>query len=232
MAAKKEFGEGAVFTITNYIWWFLLSNLYFGIMNIPFIFVFFGSSMEGTSGLNLLLVLSLIPSGPALVALLSTMGKVVREKDADVTRDFFRAYKRNFFEALSYWSGILIVLSILYIDILYFNTKPQLILLKYALMGIGLIIISISFYMLAIISRFYLKGKDVIKISLYYAVKKIHITILNWGFLIGLFAILMKVSNAIFILMGWSIFAFLIMFNMKSVLAEIEEKYIKVETDI
>ena len=44
----------------------------------------------------IILMLSSIPIGPALTALLSLMGKLTREGDIDVTKDFFEAYKVNF----------------------------------------------------------------------------------------------------------------------------------------
>ena len=37
--SKREFGEGPLHTITNYIFWFFLGNLYFFLLNIPLIFV-------------------------------------------------------------------------------------------------------------------------------------------------------------------------------------------------
>lgn len=37
--AKREFGEGPIYTITNYIYWFFLGNLYFLLLNIPLLFI-------------------------------------------------------------------------------------------------------------------------------------------------------------------------------------------------
>jgi uncharacterized membrane protein YesL len=230
MAKKKEFGEGIVYTITNYIWWFVLANIYFGLVNIPFILVYLGSTAGGKFEFSFLFVLSLLPAGPAITALLSVMGKLVRDKDVNVTKDFFKAYKTNFMESLFYWAAFIIVLGVLYIDILYFNSKPQIIFIKYIFIGIGIIAVSTSFYIFAVISRFYLRAIDVLKIALYYSIKKLHLTIFNWAYLFGLSVLLTRISGAVFILAGWSILAYLLMFNMKGVLSEIEEKFVKSET--
>lgn len=229
MAKKKEFGEGILYTATNYIWWFVLANIYFGLVNIPFIVVYLGSTVGGKFEFSFLFILSLLPAGPAITALLSVMGKLVRDKDVNVTKDFFKAYKTNFLESLFYWAVFIIVLAVLYVDVLYFNNRSQIIFIKYLFVGIGIIGISMAFYIFAIISRFYLRTVDVLKISLYYSIKKFHLTVFNWVYLIGLSVLPTGIFGPVFILAGWSILAYLLMFNMKGVLSEIEEKFTKSE---
>lgn len=219
---KKELADGIIYKISNYIWCFLLANLYFGIVNIPFVLVALGESMEGTFEFNLIMIIALIPVGPALTALLSVMGKLVREKDINVTKDFFSAYKRSFFESVFYWSLLLVILSIIYIDISLLNNRVGIHFIKYILIALGILIISMAFYILPIVSRFYFKIKDVFRLSLYYLVKKFYLTIFNWIYLVGFFIIYLKVPSVILLLSGWSVFAYLIMFNVRSVLDEIE----------
>lgn len=225
MAKKNEFGEGLLFTITNYIWWFLLGSFYFALTNILFIIVWMGTDAKALTEFNLVIVISLLPVGPAFAALLSAMGKLVREKDINMTKDFFRAYKENFFEALFYWSFFIFILSILYVDIIYVNTKLQIGVLKIILIVIGLIIISMMFYVFPIITRFYFKIKDVFKISFYMSIKKINTTILNWAILIVLSYFYIRTTNIILFIFFWSILAYLIMLNGKPILDQIEEKY-------
>jgi len=231
MNKKNEFGEGLIYTITNYIWWFLLGSFYFALTNILFIFVCFITNALGTSLFNLMTVISLIPTGPALVALFSVMGKLVRENDVNMTKDFFKAYRQNFSEALFYWILLLIILVIIYSDIIYINKNVQfmtfkfiIISAKFILITVACILVSVVFYILPIVSRFYFTKKDVIKISFYYALKKIHITILNWSCLIILSYLSMKLSGPILLFFFWSVFCYLIMFNEKSILADLEEK--------
>lgn len=231
MDRKKEFGEGVIYTIINYIWWFLLGSFYFVLTNILFIFACFITHALGTSLFNIMTVISLIPTGPALVALFSVMGKIVREKDVNMTKDFFKAYRKNFSETLFYWISFLIILVIIYSDIIYINKNVQfmafkfiIISAKFILIAMAVILISVTFYILPIISRFYFTKKDVIKISFYYSLKKFHITILNWSYLIILSYLSMKLSGPILLFFFWSILCYLIMFNEKSILADLEEK--------
>src|ERR1035437_608174 len=102
--SKREFGEGPIYTITNYIFWFFLGNLYFLLLNIPLLFILIVLLSNGTNslpeGFTTIIVLCCIPIGPAATALLSVMGKLIREKDINITKDFFKAYKTNFFQSL------------------------------------------------------------------------------------------------------------------------------------
>lgn len=231
MYRKKEFGEGIIYTITNYIWWFLLGSFYFVLTNILFIFACFITNAAGTSLFNLMTVISLIPTGPALLALFSVMGKLVRENDVNMTKDFFKAYRKNFSEALFYWVVFIGILSLIYVDIVYLNSNAQLMTAKFILMAakiilisVAFILISVMFYVLPIVSRFYFTKKDVIKISFYYALKKIHITILNWICFIGLLYLSMKIFSSILLFFFWSILCYLIIFNEKSIFKDLEEK--------
>jgi uncharacterized membrane protein YesL len=220
MPTRKDFGEGTVFTISNYVWWFLLSNIYFLLVNIPFIFICLISAQTVAPGINLILIICSLSVGPALVALFSVMGKLIREKDLNVTKDFFIAYKKNFLEAIFVWTIIVLMLSVLYIDITAIMVGP---VFNIILLAIGFIIISLTFYILPIISRFYLRKRDVLKLAFIYSIKKIHLTILNWVLLIGLFMLLGKVSTLMFLFM-WSIFGYMVMFFQRGILKELEEK--------
>jgi uncharacterized membrane protein YesL len=231
MARKKEFGEGLIYTITNYIWWFLLGSFYFAVTNILFLIVWFGAGSQAMLDFNVITIISLLPAGPAFVALLSAMGKLVREKDINMTREFFKSYKKNFFEALFYWGIFITALSILYVDFMFFNTKLQLSGVKIILLALTFVVISIMFYVFPIVSRFYLKVKDVFRISLYMSIKKINITILNWACLVGLSYVYIKTFNPVLFIFFWSILAYLIMLNEKVILEQIEEKYLTQKTE-
>ncbi|MFL0266730.1 YesL family protein [Candidatus Clostridium radicumherbarum] len=221
MAERKEFGDGIIFTIGNYVWWFFAANIYFLLVNIPFIFISLVSAQTGASGISLLSIICSLPIGPALAALFSVMGKLIREKDIDVTKDFFKAYKTNFLEGLFFWTILVFILSAIYIDITVIKTSQIFNILFYVM---ALIIVSQAFYIFTFISRFYLRKIDVVKLAFIYSIKKIHVTILNWILLV-LIAILVTIIPIILILFICSIYAYLAMYMQKGILKEIEEKF-------
>ena len=224
MANKKEFGEGIIFTASNYIFWFLLSNFYFWLMNIPFIFVLFLMAASQSDGFTLLLIISALPMGPALTALLSIMGKLVREKDVNVTKDFFKAYKVNFFESFYFSLLEVVLLSICFVDIMYAKAKfPQL---QPVFMIIGLIIIGMNFYLFPIISRFYLKKIDTIKLTFVYFFKRIHVCIICFAVIYIIWSLLAKTSAVVLmvLLFSMSILCYVTMVFQNKMLLQIEEK--------
>ncbi|MVX63963.1 DUF624 domain-containing protein [Clostridium chromiireducens] len=228
MNKKREFSQGVIFTIFNYVWWFLLGNFYFWILNIPFIFVTLGLLNYRTVDVYMIIILMLssIPIGPALTALLSVMGKLIREGDIDATKDFFKAYKVNFLDSVFFWTLGIIILTLAWIELLYFNNYSSLTLMKIMPVIIIFICISIWFHIFPIISRFYLKKKEVLALSLTYMIKKIYVVIISIAAAFILWIVFIKIKFVMILLLFFvSIICYLIMFMEKSMLLDIEEKY-------
>ena len=235
MNRKREFSQGVIFTIFNYIWWFLLGNFYFWIMNIPFIFVVLGITANGTINvhMSIILMLSSIPIGPALTALLSLMGKLTRDGDVDVTKDFFKAYKVNFLDSVFFWTIGIVIITLTWIDILYFDINSSLSLMGIIPRIIIFVCIALGFNIFPIISRFYLKKKEVLVLSLAYLIKKIYVCIVSIAAAYILWVILIKIKLVLILpLFSVSIICYLIMLMEKSMLLEIEEKYNNKKTEV
>lgn len=224
--SKREFGEGPISTITNYILCFLLSNFYFFLMNIPLVYITIVLLANGKnplpSGFGVIVLLCCIPIGPAATALCSTMGKLVREKDIVVTKTFFKAYKQSFLQSLFLWTLELIILVSAYLNLNYLAVNHYSKIITIFIYVIIIYVVNIGIYAFPIVSRFYLKSKDVLKFSIYYAFKKINTTILNIGTIVLAGYIILNVSNfiSLFII---SVACYIIMYNEQKVLVEIEE---------
>ena len=224
---KKEFGEGAVYTFSTYIMWFLQGNFYFWLMNIPFIFVLALIFLSENSDLSLLLAISAIPMGPALTALFSIMGKLVREKDLNVTEDFFKYYKLNFFESLFFWILELLVFFVIYADKMYAMSVIGVQALQLIFLVLMFLCVSLTFHLFPIISRFYLKKSIAIRLALYYSIKKIHISILSLGLIYIMWNALLKIPSIslLIILLSVSIVCYMVMRFYNNTLLELEEKF-------
>lgn len=228
MSKKREFNDGVIVKFFNYVWWFLLGNFYFWILNIPFIFVALGLINYGTVDVYMIIILMLssIPIGPALTALLSLMGKLTREGDIDVTKDFFKAYKVNFLDSVFFWILGIIILTLAWIELVYFNSNSSLTLVKIIPMIIIFICIAMWFHIFPIISRFYLKKKDVLALSSTYMIKKIYVFIISSAAAFILWIIFIKIKFVVILpLFFVSAICYLIMLMEKSMLLDIEEKY-------
>lgn len=102
MSKRKDFYDSPLYTISNYIWYFFISNFYFMLLSFPLILTTAAFKEKLLSDGFGFFLISLLFEGPAITALLSIMGKLIREKDISVTKDYFKAYKVNFFNHYFY----------------------------------------------------------------------------------------------------------------------------------
>jgi uncharacterized membrane protein YesL len=229
--SKGEYYEGTLYTIANYLLWFFLGNLYFVLLNIPLLFATIILLSNGTSSISkgfTPIIICCIPIGPAATALLSVMGKLIREKDINITRDFFKAYKANFFQALFFSTVEIISIFVLSIDIKFFISGGYpTVLTSFIYITIAFIVL-INMYVFPIISRFNLTRKDIFKTAAYYTIRKFHVTISSFVSILVVGFISFKVSPLLLLFIS-SIICYLIMFYQQKILLEIEEKLIKVE---
>lgn len=225
--AKRSFFDGPLYTITNYIYWFALSNIYFMLLN--FLFIFFlmtppvDASQGYSSGYYVLLFIVSLPIGPTITALLSVMGKIIREKDVSVTREYFKSLKQSFKQSFLAWFIELLLIVIMLGDIKFFGTRSYGAFLIPIFYVFIIIILILGLYVFPIISRFYLKLSDVYKLAFYYAIKKFKVTLFNI-FAIVASVFLMKMMPSIVIIFLGSIICYMIMLNEKDVLKELEDR--------
>ena len=93
--------------------------------------------------------------------------------------------------------------------------------------------IALGFYIFPIISRFYLKKKDVLVLSLIYLIKKIYVCIICIAAAYMLWFILITIKLAVILpLFSVSIICYLVMLLEKGMLQEIEEKYINKDIEV
>jgi uncharacterized membrane protein YesL len=223
---RREFGEGPIAVISNHVYWMLLGSVYFWLCNIPLLFVLFILNIElpeiDIISLVVFIFIAMIPVGPALTALMSAMGKLVREKDVNITKDYFKAYKANFKQSIVVWLIELTVLFIVVIDMIFFNRVTGGIYFIPLLISVGVVTLGMGTYAFPIISRFYLKTRDVLRLSFLYTVKRLGITIFNITILVITMALLlMYLPLAVFFAV--SVACFVIMFYQKDLLKKFEE---------
>lgn len=227
---KKDFYDKPIYIITNYIIDFFLSSIYLTICNILLILFFIFTSISPDKFNLFLCFVSLIPLGPSLGALYSTTSKLIREKDMYSSSYFWNCYKENFISNLKLWLIELIIITILFIDFQYFylNMFQKGIHIIFAL----LIIITsvIGLYAFSINSRFELKLKDLLLLSIYYMMKKLPITILKIVTIALGYYILTYIS-IVFLIFIPTIICIIFFYYDKIILTEIENKFFSINND-
>lgn len=220
---NNYFGEGIVFTISDYFIYFLMGSIYFWVLNIPMIIYLIISSINPSLDSKLFLFIALIPIFPAGSALLSVMGKLFREKDVNITRDFFYSYKTNF--VISVKIGLLQVflLGVFNLEKLYISLNEGLKFFKYLIEIFILISIMINFYLLSIISRFYVRFFDLYKLSIYYLIRRPYIGIVSiiMIYLLGVIAYKLSFVLGLFFT---SILGYVVISMMNDILTILENR--------
>ncbi|MCJ7842074.1 DUF624 domain-containing protein [Lederbergia sp. NSJ-179] len=218
----KPVTDRPAYTMMKYLYYFFLTNFYFILCNLLFFIVFFLADFVFEN--ILLFYLTLIPTGPAMTAVLSTMGKLVREKDLHVTRDFFKAYQVNFWPTIKYWMIQLTIMLILAIDIGYSTNRSNVFSPVFFILLIVSVFIMI--YAFPIISRFEVKMKNLFIISMYANFKFFKVTLLNITSIIA-FGIIYWTFPSISSLFLISLIGYFVMFNLQKPLKYLEMKMSK-----
>lgn len=223
MAKKREFGEGPIYTAANYIMWFFGLNFLFVICNALVILTIaaFGKNLFEEGFIPLMI--SLILTGPAITAMCSTMGKLVREKDINFIKDYFKFYRLNFKQSMVAWFIFIISITIIVIDIKSYAIikYPRIMITIFYAMFFWIILLYT--YILPILSRFYLKTRELFKIAVICCFSRIKTTILNFAILIICIFFLYQFISYSILIIG-SIFFYLLMFNMNGLLKELQKK--------
>ena len=225
MNQNKTFGEGILYTITNHIYALLMTNIYFVLTNI--ICLFFFMSLEPAFSNITLYFLALIPTGPAISALIYSLRKLIREKELSPLKDFFHGYKINFKDTMKFWLPLLLLLYILIVDLYYFNSNPSSIihtsLSIVFLIGI-LFTVVIAMNGFLILSGYKFRFKDIWKLSVFYSFTKIKITFGNISIVIITLFLLSVTSHYLLLFIG-SLICYLFLLNSKGLFEDIQVNF-------
>lgn len=226
MDEKNQFGQGILYTFTNYVYAFLLTNIYFVLTN--GLFIFFFMTLEPSFSNILLYFLALIPTGPAVAALYFSMEKLVRTKELSPTHDFFYGFKKNVKDILSIWFPILLVYFILIVDLQYLRQTPTEL---NQILSIVIFVLIVLWTMLilnavALSSRFKFRMRDVWKLSVYYSFMKVKNTVGNM-LILFILAFITTITTDFLILFVSSIVFYLLALNTKEMLSDIETNFLK-----
>ena len=225
---KKEFYDRPLHVISNYTTEFFFSSINLAICNILLI-LFLIFTVISPNNFNLfILFICLIPLGPSLGALYSTIGKIVREKDIYFSSFFWSSYKRNFVSYLKLWLIELITITILFIDFQYFNLHMPEKGIHIIFLSLILISLVIGLYAFPINSRFEIKLKDLLILSMYYMIKKFPLTILKIAVILLTYYLAKNISIVFLIFMP-SIICFIFFYYDKSIFIELENKFLSNE---
>ena len=220
MSSNNGIKSNRIYYISRKIMYLFMINIYFLIGISPFLLYFL---LAGTNLSIYVLSFCGIVIGPAFSTLLSVISRTIKKEETNAKSDFLYFYKLNFIQGIFASTIISIILLMCYLDISYF-LKQNRTTISYIFGFIAVFILAISLYVFPIISRVYARTKDVFKLAIELAVKKLYITITIVSILIiTAFLIKFLKISLIGILFGPIAIGYLIMYLQKNTLIEVEK---------
>lgn len=206
--------------VFNYIFTFLILNILFWLFDFPIIaFVAaFGISWEVIKQYYPVLIICLIPMGPALCALFHCMNRLIRDKEIGWIKDFWKGYKRNFIPSFltAIVQALIVCMLVTNIDF-FVSAVPELVYVFLILLLVVILSIPTAYLL---IMKFEMRPYQLLKATITITFAKPACTIGNAAaFLVML--ILFGFSAGTTILFVSSVYAFLVVFMNQKMLAEL-----------
>lgn len=157
--------------------------------------------------LYVILCLPIVTIGPATTALYYTMVKVVRRERGYVFREFFRSFKQNFKSGLFLTIVLILCFMIIYVDRRYavnlMKSNGTVGYLLYCLFNVvGVLLIMTTLYAFPVLSRFTIKGFQILKTSLFMAIRHLPSTIIIGIIVLGSVFMTRVILFLIFVMPG------------------------------
>lgn len=176
--------DGPLYKIGNILYYLLISNFLWVIFSLP-----------------------IVTAGASTTALFYVMGRIVRDDDVSVLKNFWNSFKANFKQAVLVWIILLFVYIILYTNITYVHLLGNI--SKYILpvqIAILIELVIITIYIFPILSRYNMTTSNLLKTSFYMGNKHLVTTVLC---IFSLFIVgaLLYFFTGMFILISVSLYA-------------------------
>lgn len=179
MYMGKILNSEKIMNVFNYIYWFFIGNLLMVLFNLPFCITLILYVRSGFKEYPTILLLTLLTLGPSLTAMLYTMGKLHKNKDISIFKDFMKGYKENFLQA-SCVNALFVLIFIGFIANIRLSSHFTFLSIMTPVFYIGIFIIFMAYpFSFIILSRFQMKTLDLIKASFSLSLVKFRYTFSN-----------------------------------------------------
>ena len=190
MSFNEVFGaDGLFMRIGTEIWEIIYANILWLIFGGPFAWVAINyiplpASLVGVILYWLLMLVALLHMGPATTAAFSAVGKRQRKEETYTFRDFWHSYKQNYKQGLLVMGivALVIILLIYAIWLEYMNAElyGKMLYVVIPIQGFVILELICCFsYMFALLARFEMSTKNLLKYSFLMANKHLPTTIIT-----------------------------------------------------
>lgn len=212
--------SGPLYKITIFIGTLFLVNTLIILTNLPFIFslIFIPKEPE-----NIIpIILSAVLMGPAVAGGYSVIWRYMNTGEYEVWQRFWHSYRRNFWQAISISTVLCLSASLLVYNMQIMMVFKQMTFLFYPTIGLLLLLPTLFFLAILLISRFDVSNRSITTNTLFFIIQNPIISLKN-GFTLLLFFIFVYLTGwEILYTLLFSLPIYLILLNVRLVLKSIE----------
>ena len=201
----------------NYIFTFLILNILFWLFDFPIIAfaAAFGIGWEVMEQYYPIMIVCLIPMGPALCALFHCMNRLIRDKEIRWIKDFWIGYKQNFIA--SFLTAIVQAILVFMLRAISELAMPALVYIFIILLLLVILSMPVAYLL---IMKFNMSAYQLLKATITVTFAKPACTIGNAAAFLVLL-IVFGISPGTTILFVSSVYAFLVVFMNHRMLLEL-----------
>ncbi|MDQ0665500.1 putative membrane protein YesL [Arthrobacter ulcerisalmonis] len=222
---KAEYGAGPLFRAAGAVAGVLMGSVLLMLANALLFLALLAAPLAG----SWLVVVALVPVGPALVAAMYAFNRLLAGHATGVYRDFVRGYRMNFAQAIRVWLPYVIILAVIGVNLAGLPAalgpgNPVEAALRAALLVLALLVATAALHALLLLSRFSFRTRDLYRLSLYSFGARKRVSLGNAGILFVTATLLLMTTAYLLPVIAGAV-VYLACLNSRPLLRLVEEKF-------
>lgn len=223
MAERREFGDGPLGRAANAIYWHLVVEVLLVLTSLPGLLALV--LLDRSAGNALLVVLCLLPLGPAASAgLFALRARAGAETPAPASA-FWRGYRLNWADVLRLWAPVLGALGIVAFSLGNLGAAgvPGWYGAVLVVLGAGLLLWTVN--MLVIASFFGFRARDSARLAAYYLAARPLVTLGTLSLLVLAAGVIVVTADVVFGLLA-VVWLALVLRNARPLVTDVEDRFV------
>ena len=222
MAERREFGDGPLGRAANAIYWYLVVEVLLVLTSLPGLVAL--ALLDRSPGNILLVVLCLLPVGPAVSAALFALRDRAGAGAPTPASSFWRGYRLNWADALRVWTFALVALGVVGFSLANIGASgvPGWYTPGLLVIGVGLLLWTVN--VLVIVSFFGFRARDAARLAAYYLAARPLVTLGTLSLLVLAAGVIVLLTEVVFGLLA-VVWLALVLHNARKLTADVQERF-------
>lgn len=222
MAERREFGDGPLGRAANAIYWYLVVEVLLVLTSLPGLVAL--ALLDRSPGNIPLVVLCLLPVGPAVSAALFALRDRAGAGAPTPASSFWRGYRLNWADALRVWTFALVALGVVGFSLANIGASgvPGWYTPGLLVIGVGLLLWTVN--VLVIVSFFGFRARDAARLAAYYLAARPLVTLGTLSLLVLAAGVIVLLTEVVFGLLA-VVWLALVLHNARKLTADVQERF-------